>query len=47
MPLVQLQIKLVKTAEITYLKGNKQQTRYQSKKKGTIDALKVKVQHES
>ena len=28
MPLIQLQVKLEKTAEITYLDGNKQQARY-------------------
>ena len=49
MPLKQLQIKLQKTKEVTYLKANKQQTRYRltylkvgRKKKGTIDVLKAK-----
>ena len=44
---MQLQVKLQKTAEITYLETNKQQTKYplnyyrfQSKKKVTIDVLK-------
>ena len=52
---MQLQLKLQKRAETTYLDANKQQTTYRliylevskQKKKGTIDALKAKRQHET
>ena len=50
---MQLQGKLEKTAEITYLDANKKQTRYHltyfeilKKKKGTIDILDAKEHHE-
>ena len=50
---MQLQLKLQKTAEITYLKAKKQQTRYRvtylevsKKKKSVIDILNAKGQHE-
>ena len=50
---MQLQFKLQKTADITYLEGNKEQGRrcvtywkILVKKKGPIDVLKGKGQHE-
>ena len=53
MLLMELQVKLQKTAEITYLEANKHQTRYRltnstvlKEKKGTTDVLKAKEQHE-
>ena len=50
---MQLQVKLEKTAEVTYLEAKKQQTVYRNifrsfkvKKKGTTDVLTGKGQHE-
>ena len=51
---MQLQVKLQKTADITYLKGNKEQGRrciayhkIRMKKKATINVLNGKTQHET
>ena len=47
MRLIQLQVKMNKTAEINYLEANKQHIlRFGSWNKGTVDVLKAKQQRE-
>ena len=50
MPLLQLQVKVKKIAELTYLEANKQQTKYrltylESCKERTIDLFRAKAVH--